>query len=105
MVVSRSAGVIAREVRAKPDSASTPRSGDASSETRVLGRIAGHRPDLTAALGNFADGTRNYMVASATFGLVVAVIGTVALWLMGVPGALVWGVLAFVTNFIPNIGF
>ncbi len=71
----------------------------------VYSRLAGHRPDLTAALGNFADGTRNYMVASATFGLVVAVIDTVALWLMGVPGALVWGVLAFVTNFIPNIGF
>ena len=24
---------------------------------------------------------------------------------MGVPGAFVWAVLAFVTNFIPNIGF
>jgi len=24
---------------------------------------------------------------------------------MGVPGAFVWGVLAFITNFIPNIGF
>ena len=28
-----------------------------------------------------------------------------ALALLGVPGAFVWGVLAFVTNFIPNIGF
>jgi predicted PurR-regulated permease PerM len=48
---------------------------------------------------------RSYMVVSATFGLIVAVIDTIALWLMGVPGAFVWGVLAFVTNFIPNIGY
>jgi predicted PurR-regulated permease PerM len=33
------------------------------------------------------------------------VIDTALLWAMGVPGAFVWGVLAFVTNFIPNIGF
>ena len=29
----------------------------------------------------------------------------VALWILGVPLAMVWGVLAFVTNYIPNIGF
>ncbi|WP_344341418.1 AI-2E family transporter, partial [Streptomyces rhizosphaericus] len=39
------------------------------------------------------------------FGLIVAVIDTAMLWAIGVPGAFVWGVLAFVTNFIPNIGF
>ena len=58
-----------------------------------------------AALGRFAHGTRNYMSVSAGFGFVVALIDGVALQLMGVPGAFVWGVFAFVTNFIPNIGF
>ena len=38
-------------------------------------------------------------------GLIVAVLDAALLWAMGVPGAFVWGVLAFVTNFIPNIGF
>ena len=38
-------------------------------------------------------------------GLIVAVIDAVLLYALGVPGAFVWGVLAFVTNFIPNIGF
>jgi predicted PurR-regulated permease PerM len=37
--------------------------------------------------------------------LIVAVIDGAALYLIGVPGAFVWAVLAFVTNFIPNIGF
>ena len=45
------------------------------------------------------------MGVSASFGLVVAVIDGVALYLLDVPGAFVWAVLAFVTNFIPNIGF
>ena len=58
-----------------------------------------------AALANFARGTRSYMGVSAGFGLIVAVIDGVALQIMGVPGAFVWAVLAFVTNFIPNIGF
>ena len=45
------------------------------------------------------------MSVSAGFGFIVAVIDGLALQLMGVPGAFVWAVLAFVTNFIPNIGF
>ena len=35
----------------------------------------------------------------------MAVVDTALLWALGIPGAFVWGVLAFVTNFIPNIGF
>ncbi len=62
-------------------------------------------PNPVGALDNFALGTRNYMGVSASFGLIVAVLDGLALWIMGVPGAFVWAVLAFVTNFIPNIGF
>ena len=39
------------------------------------------------------------------FGLIVAAIDTVVLWIVGVPGALLWGLLAFITNYIPNVGF
>ena len=63
------------------------------------------RPAVIGALVHFATSTRTYMSVSAVFGLIVAVIDTIALYLLGVPGAVVWGVLAFVTNFIPNIGF
>jgi len=74
--------------------------------TRSNLRALGDRfPDPIAALDNFARGTRSYMGVSASFGLVVAVIDGVALYLLDVPGAFVWAVLAFVTNFIPNIGF
>lgn len=64
-----------------------------------------HRPAVVDALISFAAGTRKYFAVSAGFGLVVAVVDTVALALMGIPAAIVWGILSFVTNFIPNIGF
>jgi predicted PurR-regulated permease PerM len=65
----------------------------------------GERPNVVDALTAFVHGTRTYLTVSAIFGFIVAVIDTVALALLGIPGAFVWGVLAFVTNFIPNIGF
>jgi predicted PurR-regulated permease PerM len=78
---------------------------DTGAIQRVLDRVRELKPDLVDALTSFAKGTRTYMAVSAGFGLIVAVIDGVALQLMGVPGAFVWAVLAFVTNFIPNIGF
>ena len=78
---------------------------DTDSTRRGLASLGRRFPDPVAALANFARGTRGYMVVSAGFGLIVAVIDGVALQIMGVPGAFVWAVLAFVTNFIPNIGF
>ncbi len=57
------------------------------------------------AMTSFAHGTRSYLLVTTVFGLIVAVVDTALLYAMGVPAAFVWGVLAFVTNFIPNIGF
>lgn len=53
----------------------------------------------------FNIGVRRYFVVSASFGAVVAVVDGLALWALGVPAPAVWAILAFVTNFIPNIGF
>jgi AI-2 transport protein TqsA len=78
---------------------------DARPFSRHLLAARNERPAVVDALLLFARGTRTYFAVSAGFGLIVAVIDGVALALMGIPGALAWGVLAFVTNFIPNIGF
>jgi len=72
---------------------------------KVLGETEGERPRVVTALTRFASSVRTYFIVSAIFGLIVAVIDTGALYLLGIPAAVVWGVLAFVTNFIPNIGF
>ncbi|HEY6681979.1 MAG TPA: AI-2E family transporter [Propionibacteriaceae bacterium] len=78
---------------------------DTDSTRRSLAYLGEHMSDLAAALASFARGARNYMGVTAGFGFIVAVLDGVALVIMGVPGAFVWSVLAFVTNFIPNIGF
>ena len=39
------------------------------------------------------------------FGGIVAVLDGVALLILGIPAAGLWALVAFVTNYIPNIGF
>jgi AI-2 transport protein TqsA len=60
---------------------------------------------LHAALVAFARNSRRYMVVTTVFGLAVAVVDTIALVALGIPLALLWGLLSFLTNFVPNIGF
>ena len=63
------------------------------------------RPDIVAALSSFSRGTRRYLVVSTVFGLIVAVFDGVALWWLGIPLPLLWALLSFITNYIPNVGF
>lgn len=71
---------------------------------RLLSTV-GERPAVVGALRSFAHGTRRYLLVSTVFGLIVAVFDTTFLWLLGVPLPLLWGLLSFITNYIPNIGF
>jgi AI-2 transport protein TqsA len=70
-----------------------------------LASIAADRPKISEALGHFAWGTRQYLLVTTIFGLIVAVLDTVALSILGIPLAVTWGLLSFITNYIPNIGF
>ncbi|VFA97395.1 AI-2E family transporter [Nocardia cyriacigeorgica] len=69
---------------------------------RIVRRV---RPDIAYALTSFVRGTRRYLVVSTVFGVIVAVLDGGALWLLGVPLPVLWAVLSFITNYIPNIGF
>ena len=44
-------------------------------------------------------------MVSTIFGLIVAVLDTIALALIGIPLPVVWGLFSFITNYVPNIGF
>jgi AI-2 transport protein TqsA len=70
-----------------------------------LAATAADRPQLETALRSFAAGTRSYLVVTAVFGVIVGVLDGVALWIIGVPLPVLWAVLSFLTNFVPNIGF
>jgi len=67
--------------------------------------IRSYRPRIAEGLEDFAQGTRKYWIVTTVFGFIVAVLDVVALLIIGVPLAFTWGVLAFVTNYIPNVGF
>ncbi|MDO4242744.1 MAG: AI-2E family transporter [Actinomyces sp.] len=63
------------------------------------------KPGIASALADFASSVRSYWLVSTIFGLIVAVLDVIALGILGVPMAVTWGVLSFITNYIPNIGF
>ena len=70
-----------------------------------LTATAADRPQLEWALRSFARGTRKYLVVTAIFGLIVGVLDGGALAIIGIPLPVLWAVLSFLTNFVPNVGF
>lgn len=78
---------------------------DAARYTRAEAAFAGEIRQTVRRFQVFNTGVRRYYVVNATFGAIVAVIDGLALWALGVPAPAVWAILAFVTNFVPNIGF
>jgi predicted PurR-regulated permease PerM len=69
---------------------------------RSLGRT---RPHVVEALMSFAHGTRRFLAVATVFGLTIAVLDVAVLWVLGVPLALLFGLVSFIANFVPNIGF
>ncbi|MHC1562543.1 AI-2E family transporter [Actinomycetospora sp. C-140] len=58
-----------------------------------------------AALSRFAHGTRRFITVTTMIGLITGAVDAVILWWLGIPVAVLWGVLVFVTNYIPYLGF
>ncbi|MFC6160125.1 AI-2E family transporter [Kribbella jiaozuonensis] len=78
---------------------------DASAFSERLREAARIRPDISSALTGFARGTTRYLVVSTVFGLIVAIFDVGVLYLLDIPLPWLWGLLAFITNYIPNVGF
>jgi len=63
------------------------------------------RPNLFNGLADFSWRVRRYWIVNTIFALCVAIIDVgILLWLQ-IPLALTWGILSFVTSYIPNVGF
>ena len=78
---------------------------DAGYLPTLLRQLQPSRPTLVAALTNFASSVRRYMVATTLLGIAQGVLNALALVLLGVPGAFLWGLLSFLCSFIPNVGY
>ena len=62
-------------------------------------------PRALVVVTDFSHGVRRYWLTTTVFGAIVAAADVAALSIIGVPLVWAWGVLSFVTNYIPNIGF
>ncbi|GAA5230080.1 AI-2E family transporter [Arthrobacter cryoconiti] len=71
----------------------------------ILSILKKDRAPLVDALANFARLSRTFMVMTTIFGAIVALLNLILLLILGVPGAGLWAMLAFVCGFIPFIGF
>ena len=78
---------------------------DATGFASRMSRVRRQRPEVVGALDTFVNGSRRYLAVATVFGFIVAGVDVVFLWLVGVPLAVLWGLLAFITNYIPNVGF
>jgi AI-2 transport protein TqsA len=78
---------------------------DAGTFTANLARISPAGQRLAAAFVIFAQGSRRYLAVATVFGAVVALLDVVGLVILDIRYAWLWGLLAFVTNYIPNVGF
>ncbi len=52
----------------------------------------------------FSYNLKRYMAVKTVISLITGVLVTLSAWLVGVEFALMWGALAFIMNYIPNIG-
>jgi AI-2 transport protein TqsA len=78
---------------------------DAAFVPTLIAELAQRRPKMATSLNNYAVGVRRYVVVNTIFGIFIAVLDGIILLALGIPGPLTWAVLAFITNYIPNIGF
>jgi AI-2 transport protein TqsA len=78
---------------------------DAGYLPTLLRQTRPYRPLLVTALTGYATNVRRYMVVTTVLGLAQGAVNWLALVLLGVPGAFIWGLLAFLCSFIPNVGY
>ncbi|MEY9950943.1 AI-2E family transporter [Leifsonia sp. EB34] len=78
---------------------------DAAYTPTLLRQLEPTKPNLVYAMTGFAHSVRRYMVVTTLLGIVQGVINGIALFILGVPAALLWAILSFLCSFIPNVGY
>lgn len=74
---------------------------EARSFSRKFARISDTRSEF---IEDFVGKLNGYMGIKAVTSTITGVLVTLWLWLLGVDHAQLWGVMAFLLNFVPNIG-
>ena len=70
-----------------------------------LRRGLGADSPMRSRLEEFAHSTSSYLLIKGWIGALTALTQMLLMWVLGLDFAVLWGVLSFVFNFVPNIGF
>ena len=73
--------------------------------TRRLKRGLRNNPPMLQKLEEFAQSTSSYLMIRGWLGALAALAQMLLMWWLGLDFAVLWGVLSFAFNFVPNIGF
>ena len=65
----------------------------------IVGSVATNRRNRIENLD-----VNRYIAIKTTVSMVTGILATTLLWLMGVDFPILWGLLAFLLNYVPNIG-
>ena len=69
-----------------------------------LAQARGGSPDSIVAVEQFTDSVNRYLGIKTSLSALTGLLVAVMLWAMGVDYPLMWGLLAFLLNFVPTIG-
>lgn len=73
--------------------------------TPKLDRLGPETSSAFTQVTQLTQDVRRYMSITTAVNFLVAVGNVILLWIVGVNAALLWGLLAFVTGYIPTVGF
>ncbi|MFC1830105.1 AI-2E family transporter [Thermodesulfobacteriota bacterium] len=77
---------------------------EASGMPAKLYAITGGSADSLANYHKFIDNVKQYMAIKTAVSLITGVLVTILLTIVGVDFPMLWGLLAFLLNYVPNIG-
>jgi AI-2 transport protein TqsA len=78
---------------------------DAGTFGGLTRRFADSKASLIEVFNRYSQAVRKYLMVNTVFGAIVAALDGIVLIVIGLPAPMLWVILAFVTNYIPNIGF
>ncbi len=74
-----------------------------SLKTKLFGRVT-KRKQSVSSLSRIEASVRHYLVIKTLVSLLTGLMIGVWLWIFGIEYAILWGLIAFLLNYIPNIG-
>jgi AI-2 transport protein TqsA len=77
---------------------------EASSFQQKVGTVSGDPKGTLSQVKKMTDAINNYLAIKTLVSLGTGIIVAVWVWVLGIDYPVIWGLLAFLLNFIPNLG-